>query len=158
MEAEKPVCALDGFFLTKLQVDWKAADSKSVKAERTESTFCYDVKIHAEDKTRYMQRLSVVFKECTANESPIGYQILAEITGLFSFPAETTVETREQLIRLNGVSILYGILRGLIANTTAMFPGGPFVAPTVMPKAIVRAVEKRRLESPEGTVPSAESE
>jgi hypothetical protein len=48
------------------------------------------------------------------------------------------------LVRVNGVSILYGILRGIIANATGMFPNGKFLLPTVMPQDIVKKIEAEK--------------
>ena len=76
---------------------------------------------------------------------PIGIAFEAEIVGFFTFPEGTESTRIEQLVRLNGCTVLYGVLRGLIANTTGSFPGGKFILPTFMMQDVVAEVEKKRI-------------
>jgi hypothetical protein len=49
----------------------------------------------------------------------------------------------QYLIRVNGGTILYGILRGEIAAFTGSFPGGKFNLPTVNMMEIVKDCEEK---------------
>jgi hypothetical protein len=52
---------------------------------------------------------------------PIGYTIDSEIVGLFSFPEGASEVKMQMLIRVNGATILYGILLGSADNRYWIF-------------------------------------
>ena len=57
--------------------------------------------------------------------------------GLFAFDETSEKETREKLIRLNGVSILYSTFRGILGGMTGMFQGRRLTLPTIIPDEVV---------------------
>jgi hypothetical protein len=64
--------------------------------------------------------------------------------GFFWFPPEVPDDRIPYLIRVNGCTILYGILRGVVASLTGMFPEGPLALPTIMMQEVVRDIEANR--------------
>ncbi len=85
-------------------------------------------------------------QEQTADQKPLGFRLTVEIVGFFTIGDQIPPEKVELQTRVNGVSVLYGILRGLVANVTGSFPVGKLVLPTVMPQDIVNDVERRKAE------------
>jgi hypothetical protein len=54
-----------------------------------------------------------------------------------------SLQNREQAIRINGLTILYGALRGLLLPITATFPlGFRYILPAVDMIQIIKAVEE----------------
>lgn len=143
----QPVCQLEEFALTKLHVDFQPP--KRDEAQVSQASFAFDYAVATQEKQQHRYRLTfqVGCKEVTDTSEPVGASIEAEIVGYFTFDVSDSKEKMDKLIRLNGVSILYGILRGIVATTTGVFPGGKFVLPTVMPQDIVTRVENQKAKS-----------
>ena len=59
------------------------------------------------------------------------YAVRLTIRGFFSFFPGTPEEVIDKTIGLNGLSILYGVARGVVAQATANGPHGKFLLPTV---------------------------
>jgi hypothetical protein len=82
--------------------------------------------------------------ETMVGEKQIGYKIDALISGVFEVREGVPKDREAYLVRLNAVSALYGILRGIIGTVTATFDTGPFFAPSVMPQEIVERTEANK--------------
>ncbi|NOY64146.1 MAG: hypothetical protein GXO97_01905, partial [Nitrospirae bacterium] len=54
-----------------------------------------------------------------------------KLNGFFSFPEGTEEETIKKMIGLNGLVILYGTARGIVAQATANCLHGKFILPSV---------------------------
>ena len=140
----KPVCELDQFFINKLHVDWLDPDP-DCENESVSFGFDYDLSCNSEDPymirmvMRYMQGPN---KDETSTVCP--YEIFTEIEGYFKFSEDIEDEKMSYLCRVNTLTILYGILRGEIANIPGSFQGGKFILPTVMMQDVVDEVEKRK--------------
>ena len=129
---------LDEFFLTRLHVDWHFPE----KPQQVTSgfSFTYDVARHKTEPKRF--RLSFTLRTTPQDKTPpVGYEIDCQIVGLFSFVDGVPENEMQSIIRINGCTILYGILRGQIAGITGSFAGGKFNLPTVMMNEVVKAVE-----------------
>ncbi len=50
----------------------------------------------------------------------------------------------QSLVRFNGCTILYGILRGQLANITGSFPNRKLLLPTVMMEDVVKDIEREK--------------
>jgi preprotein translocase subunit SecB len=59
------------------------------------------------------------------------YYISITISGLFNFTEKTDESTIAKMIQLNGLSILYGITRGIVAQATSSYLHGQYVLPTI---------------------------
>lgn len=136
---------LDDFALTRLHVNWRPPSKPTVDIGELTSRFDYNVAINAKDKKRFKLDLYLKIVEIGKQQAAVGYEIEADLVGIFSFPEETDQETRQKLVRVNGVNLLYSTFRGVLCGVTGVFPGGKLVLPTIMPVEIVKAVETRRL-------------
>jgi len=136
------IIQLENFFLNKLHADW--VQPKRLPAEITSRVRVnYDVLRHRDEPSRFRLTLKVDVKS-EAKEETAGYQITSEIVGLFSFPEGMAEDQVQALIRINGGTILYGILRGEVAAITGSFAGRKFILPTVFMPEIVKQIEGRR--------------
>ncbi len=141
-----PVCELETFNLSKLHVE--ALNSSADNEFSAMYSFDYNVLCRKDEpriKKLVMQYSLVPNQEDETPRCP--YAIDVEIEGVFSFPDDTPAENIDYLCRVNGLTILYGILRGEIANVTGSFKNGKFILPTVMMQDVVQDIEKRKAEA-----------
>ena len=52
-----------------------------------------------------------------------------EIEGIFSFPKDVDTKIIRQFVPFNCISILYGLARGIVANSTGNIKGGAYILP-----------------------------
>ncbi|MEX2381721.1 MAG: hypothetical protein WD490_05010 [Opitutales bacterium] len=79
---------------------------------------------------------------------PQFYKLDFRIQGVFRFDEGLEEQKMQYLVRVNGGTILYGILRGMLATMTGAFPEGRINLPTIMMQDVVRRVEERRNSKP----------
>lgn len=135
---------LDDYFLTRLHVDFAMPDDGKAEIENVAIDFDYDVLVNREDPLLFFLVLRIFVAEETEDEERVGHRIDCEINGNFRMPEEIPEEQREAMRRINGVSILYSTLRGIVGGVTGSFPDGLFCLPTIMPQDVVRRVEERK--------------
>jgi preprotein translocase subunit SecB len=135
---------LEDYYLTKLHIDWRAPSRSEVNVEEIKTGLDYDVAVHAKERHRYKLDLRIRLTETGKEQKDVGYEVEADIVGLFAFEETCEKETREKLIRLNGVSILYSTFRGILGGMTGMFQGRRLTLPTIMPNEVVRRVEEAK--------------
>lgn len=132
---------LEEFFLTSLKVVWHAPPK--TQEVNTGLRFGYSVGRHKSNKRSFRFEFTVRAEPPDA-KTPVGYEIDSTIIGLFTFVDGVSEDEMQQLIRINGGTVLYGILRGEIAGITGSFPGGKFNLPMVMMHEIVEQIEASR--------------
>lgn len=94
-------------------------------------SFNFDIKQQAE-KPLFMICMQIGSPpEEKAEDSRYPYAFDMKITGYFSFAPETDKETMHRMIGPNGLSMLYGVARGLMAQITANGRHGKFLLPSV---------------------------
>lgn len=155
-----PILQLEEYFLTRQQVEHVFPESApTIQVASVTCNFDYEVFDHREDTKRRMMKLKVEFQEVDQKQQKVGYHIQCEIVGFFAFTDSTPQGKEEATLRLNGFTLLYGTLRGILATTTAIFPAGRFNVPNVMPTEIVADIERRRQEAQQmaGTTPTPNS-
>ena len=135
---------LEDYYLTKLHIDWRAPSKPEVNVEEIKTGLDYDVAIHAKEKHRYKLDLRIRLTETGKEQKDVGYVVEADMVGLFGFDETCDKETREKLIRLNGVSILYSTFRGILGGMTGMFQGRRLTLPTIIPDEVVQRVEETK--------------
>jgi preprotein translocase subunit SecB len=136
----QPVCHLDEFFMTRVNVAWhEPSQPGSVDIDYL---FDYDVARHATEK--HLFRLAFRLAAKSKTPTPVDYSLDCEIVGFFRFPEESAEETMQRMVRLNGCTILYGILRGQLANITGSFPRQKLLLPTVMMEDVVNDIEQEK--------------
>jgi len=140
------IISLDDFTITRLHVDWH--DNAVISADAYELGIEYDVGRNPENRHQFLLKFRVNYgTERGRGKRRKGYEVEAEIHGLFTFPDDTPEDEMQTLIRINGGTILYGILRGEIASFTGSFPAGKLILPTVYMHEIVSQVEAERLQT-----------
>lgn len=149
-----PPLHLEEFYLTRVNVAWVEPPAE---IEELELNLAYDYSVyrHKEDPLRY--RLTLRVGSVPQSPEPMGYQMDCEISGFFRFPEDSTEPKREYLIRVNGCTILYGILRGQFAGITGSFPNRPLLLPTVMMEDVVKEIESKKAKAAQPVPPVKKS-
>lgn len=139
------ILRLRQFDLLQLHVDW-APPKDGADADLDEPIVgCHYEVLRSKESPREFA-LEFTVKVLPAPGKPVaGYVIDAKIVGFFSFPESMDEEQMQQLIRINGGTILYGILRGQLSAFTGAFPGGQFILPAVYMQEVVVDVERKRM-------------
>lgn len=135
---------LEDYFLTRLHVDFSFPNGEEVHVEELSIDFDFDSLTHRDDPLRRMLTLRVRAGEQTSDGEPVAHQLECEINGHFRIPEEIPEDHREGLVCVNGVSILYSTLRGIIGNLSGSFPAGRLCLPTINPEDVVERAQKAR--------------
>jgi hypothetical protein len=153
----EPNCQLEEFFVTRLHLDHREIKGpEKPKPQQLAYGFDYSVGQHKEEAHRYRMAFRVVAEEFAENEQPAGLKLESEIVGFLAINPELDKAKREEIVRLNGVSILYGILRGIVATMTGTFPNGKLTLPAALPADIVKHVEEQKRNTQKDTGRPAE--
>jgi preprotein translocase subunit SecB len=82
-----------------------------------------------EDLRAYVMRLRL---KITCEEGkPAPYRVDLETVGYFELIGEIKKSDREDIAKVNGASLLYGVLREILFSITARYPKGSLVLPSV---------------------------
>lgn len=85
---------------------------------------------HRKDATKYRLTLDVQVKPNPKKERDFfAYHVAIKGRAFFTFSAEVPRVDAEHTLRLNGASILYGLLRAQVAQITAQGEHGQFLLP-----------------------------
>jgi hypothetical protein len=129
--------------VASLHVDWAVPTTEApVEVKFTNNFFDYDLGSHKEDPSRRMMRFKATFQQLDGNQQKVGFTIRCELIGMFRFTEATPKGKEESVLRINGVSQLYGAMRGIVTVATGSFGVGHFLLPSLMPQEIVAEVEK----------------
>jgi preprotein translocase subunit SecB len=116
-------------------------------------SFNFDIKQQTE-KPLFMicMQVGTLPKEGSTQEDPgYPYTFSVKISGYFSFAPEADKETMNRMIGPNGLSMLYGVARGLVAQITANGRHGKFVMPSMNFIEIIKAKAAEIIKAQEAT-------
>lgn len=134
------ILQLEHFFLIKMDMECKFPETEPEDPEPTvKHSFRVDYKVgrRTDDPNRF--RLSLLLD---IEPEEYGWEVHAQLDGFFRTPEDLDQPKKEGLVRINGGTILYGLLRGQLSAMTGSFPDGPIILPTVNMAEIVRRKEE----------------
>lgn len=136
------ILQLENFQIIKMQVEIVYPQEQLEDEENTipEHNFGVDYKVFRKTNDEFRYKMSLVVSIEPRN---FGWKVDSQIDGYFLCPKESTIPEREGIIRINGGTILYGLLRGQLSAFTGSFPNGPFVLPTINMIDVVKAKEEQ---------------
>jgi preprotein translocase subunit SecB len=120
---------IDNYFVEDISIRTNPGYKKA-KAEQGALEISFDIKRKGTEP-RFMVLMQVDVNKSKKSFSGAAYQISLKIIGFFSFVEGTAEETMNKMIGLNGLTILYGVSRGIVAQATANCPHGKFILPSV---------------------------
>jgi preprotein translocase subunit SecB len=121
---------LTDYFVTDLHF---SANSKFDSNQEVQINFDdFQVGVEATAKPENKRGWQVILKlqHQPSAEANVPYRFTAEIIGLFIVVENCPEEHIERLVRTNGASMLYGILREVIRDTTARGPYSAILLPS----------------------------
>lgn len=74
------------------------------------------------------------------------YEVKIKIVGFFTFKGEMPNDQKEKMLSLNGASILYGVARGVVAQTTGGGIFGKYILPAVNFVEMLKQTENQTTE------------
>lgn len=139
----EPAVNLHSFVIMRSNIEMLPPDDETLKSAvdgkvqlKYNSAITYSVAKNQDDEYNYKLTLGV-----KVVPEGFGWSIDVEIVGIFSFSKGTSISDMEGIVRVNGCTILYGLLRGHLASVTGAFPSGPYVLPTVNMLEVVKRIE-----------------
>jgi preprotein translocase subunit SecB len=81
------------------------------------------------DRRAFAVRLLVTINNKEGKPSP--YLVDVGVMGFFTLLGEIPNDERESIAKVNGASLLYGVVRELLYSLTARFPAGPAILPSM---------------------------
>lgn len=91
----------------------------------------FDVRRNTDNPLQFMIAMRVDINPREEDFKKCDYRIHLCLSGFFSFADGTTEDTIRNMIAPNGLSMLYGVARGVVASTTAQSWHGKFVLPSL---------------------------
>lgn len=133
---------LDDYFLDEILV---RTNKDYVESEKLNGTIAVDFNIRQAEASKLHYFISMVINVNKEKESfhKSNYNVLLKIDGYFSFSEGTDEDTVKRMIAPNGLSILYGVARGVVAQATANGRFGKLVLPALN----INEVIKRKIET-----------
>jgi preprotein translocase subunit SecB len=137
-----PIIHLEDYYLEKVLIERTRSEEEAlVDAVTASFDFDYIVQRNADNSHQFALTFIVRDNAKAKTSHPQVYKFDLRLIGFFRFEENVEEEKMQWLIRYNGGTILYGILRGMITNMTAAFPEGPIRMPTIMMDEVVKKVE-----------------
>ena len=140
----KKYIELKDFCIKHLHVDWFFSEEMPKKVPKENPFIDYVILRNPENSHEFSMTLTI---EAISDKEPkVGsFLVKATLMGLFTFTKESKEEEMQYLIRVNGATILYGLLRGHLATITGAFPkGGKYILPSIYMQEIIPKIEKRK--------------
>ncbi len=141
------ILQLEDYRLTRLVIE---ANTDVVREEGKNSEVNilvdFDV-LKAKDEPRFLVPMIFKMKPGKNKKYCSFKKIEVEIDGYFRLSPEATEEEERNLIPYNCLAIIYGLMRGIIANNTGKLPGGVIILPTMNFLNVIRAkIEENKAE------------
>ncbi len=127
--------SLDHYFVTELSVTAREAfDPESESQARLEEfKVIIDLSpVESVEAEENLWQINLSVHQQPSPESNFPYEFKVVLMGIFKCLAEIEDEDdRERFMRINGASMLYGIVREVIRANTSRGPWGPIMVPTL---------------------------
>jgi len=140
---------LERYVLDAIAVETNAKLNKEIKAHTANVETNIAVVRNEQDARRFVVKMAVNIVPQEGKEAEfVAYAVKVRGRGFFVFDAPPTKEDAEHSLSLNGAAILYGLLRGQVAQITAQCPHRQMLMPTLN----FFEIQKRAVGKPEALV------
>jgi preprotein translocase subunit SecB len=126
--------SLENYFITELSVIARESfdPNKELEARIEEFDAKEEVQFIERDKGDPLWQVVLTVSQQPAAESNFPYEFRISLVGVFfCLPEKLSKEEKQELVRVNGSSMLYGIAREVIKANTARGPWDSVVIPTI---------------------------
>ena len=126
------VFRLDAYQIESVAVAHNEAFDSSLTAHTGEVSSGITIAPHTKDAGKYRLTLEMQVKPSAKKEKEFfPYQIAVKGRAFFTFKDPCPREEADKALRLNGASILFGLLRAQVAQITAQSVHGQFLLPVM---------------------------
>lgn len=135
---------LNNFFADSFSFESNSFYDPKVKEDRLPGQIecSFEVSTPQEEgKHPYLIVLEVSVNPAKERPALDPYAIKFRIVGFFTLSGNPPSEEKDRLLSLNGGTILYGIIRGIVAQATGSGPFGKYIMPAIN---LVEIYEKRK--------------
>jgi len=144
---------LDAYQIESVSVSENAKFDAARPSHTGDVSCAVSITPHRSDATKYRLMLDVQVKPTAKKERDFfPYYVAIKGRAFLSFQAEVAHEDAEHILRLNGASILFGLLRAQVAQITAQGEHGQFLLPPMnfveLEKRLASPRSKSRKASP----------
>lgn len=125
---------LNNFFTESFSVETNSFYDPRVTDDRVGGKIHSSLEIAIpEEEGKYPYRVSLTVSVEPALEKPAldPYAIKFKIIGFFTLSGNPSNEEKDRMLNLNGGAMLYGILRGFVAQTTGSATFGKYIMPAI---------------------------
>jgi preprotein translocase subunit SecB len=136
---------IDDYVVEELTIRGNPAYQKTAKEREAQIDITFSVKRKGKNPL-YLITMAIELNKSKKAFTDNAYYVYLKINGFFSFPKGVSEETMQKMIGLNGVVMLFGIARGMVAQATANGAHGKFVLPAVN---FVELIKNSKMSSPE---------
>lgn len=128
----KCVFQLNSYQIENIAVARNETFDRNLDAHTGDIATSINISPHAKDARKYRLTLEVQVKPTATKENEFfPYMVAIKGRAFFTFKEACPAEDADHTLRLNGASILYGLLRAQVAQITAQSVNGQFLLPTV---------------------------
>jgi preprotein translocase subunit SecB len=135
-QLQAPPVEIENYAVDRLTLESNSAFDES-KPMESSLGLSHSLQQHVSDPLRFRVTMDIVVREATERapgedgEPNWPYRIHLRIMGYFAFAEGTPEEVVSQMLPTNGLVMLYGVARGVVAQVTAVSHWGKFVLPSV---------------------------
>ena len=104
-----------------------------------------DLRFHKTDKNKFLLSLCVRYRPDRSDPGGTPYYVKISGKAFLSLAGDMSTEEHQRLVLFNGSAILYGLLRGHVAQFTALGPNGPLLLPVANLVPVLTRHLKRQL-------------
>ena len=123
---------LDHYQIENVAVAQNEAFDPSLSEHTGDISSSINIAPHTKDPSKYRLTLEIQVKPTVKKEHCFfPYAVSIKGRAFFTFKAPCPHEEAEKVLRLNGASILYGLLRAQAAQITAQSVHGQFLLPAI---------------------------
>ena len=126
------VFRLDAYQIENVAVARNERFDRKLDAHTGDIATSINIAPHAKERTKYRLTLEVQVKPTAQKEKEFfPYFVAVKGRAFFTFNDPCLPEEADRVLRLNGASILYGLLRAQVSQITAQSVYGQFLLPTI---------------------------
>lgn len=141
---------LNNYLLEELVIKANPSFDPTIKDGRKEGKISCTLSAFEAEKPPHRFKITIAVSLKPSSEKPAmdPYYINVRMSGYFGFRENVEHDVMVQMVNYNGSSILYGLIRGFVTQTTAIGQFGKIILPTMNLKELLdKGLQERKVEA-----------
>lgn len=137
---------LDNYFIPEFHIKANPNYDRKAKKRGAKLDFRRIIRSNKKDTNKYLVEIHLGIQPIKGDDSKYcPYFLEVDVHGYFHFEKQPeTEQEKDKLLAMNGPAILYGLIRGQVAQMTAMGPYGRYILPTINLNKIEKEKERKK--------------